>query len=109
MRWQGVANLTKITNAKLDAYLDLLSRVEDGRALLTIRRGFERTPAKRQRYASVLSSGRYPVQIVWGEADPALKIRVDGKRASRCGWPRSDPPAAGRLSFEKARHLPRPI
>ncbi len=81
MRLQGVADLTKITNAELDAYLDLLRRVDGGKAFLKIMRGFERTPAKRQLYISVLRSGQYPVEIVWGEADPALKIRVDGERA----------------------------
>jgi pimeloyl-ACP methyl ester carboxylesterase len=81
MRLQGVADLTKISNAELDAYLDLLRRVDGGRAFLKIMRGFERTPAKRQRYTAVLRSDQYPVQIVWGEADPALKIRVDGERA----------------------------
>lgn len=44
-------------------------------------RGFERTSAKRQRYVSVLRNGGYPVQIVWGDADPTLKISVDGERA----------------------------
>jgi haloalkane dehalogenase len=83
MRLQGVADLTKITKAELDAYLDLLRRVDGGRAFLKIMRGFERTPAKRQLYTSVLRSSRYPVQIIWGEADPALKISVDGERARR--------------------------
>jgi haloalkane dehalogenase len=81
MRWQGIDDKTKISNAELDAYLDLLRRGDGGRALLKIMRGFERTPAKRQKYVSVLRSDRYPVQIIWGEADPALKINVDGERA----------------------------
>jgi haloalkane dehalogenase len=81
MRWRGIADQSKITNAELDAHLELLRRVDGGRALLKIMRGFERTPAKRQKYVSVLTSGRYPVQIVWGEADPALKISIDGERA----------------------------
>jgi hypothetical protein len=81
MRLQGVADLTKITNAELDAYLDLLRRVDGGRAFLKIMRGFERTPAKRQLCLSVLRSGQYPVEIVWGEADPALKITVEGEQA----------------------------
>jgi|RhiMetStandDraft_4_1073278.scaffolds.fasta_scaffold00117_8 haloalkane dehalogenase len=80
-RWQGIADQTKITNGELDAYLDLLRRVDGGRAFLKIMRGFERTPAKRQKYVSVLRSGRFPVQMVWGEADPTLKISVDGERA----------------------------
>jgi haloalkane dehalogenase len=81
MRWQGIANQSKITNAELDAHLELLRRVDGGRAFLKIMRGFERTSAKREKYTSVLTSDRYPVQIVWGEADPALKISVDGERA----------------------------
>jgi haloalkane dehalogenase len=81
MRWQGIADQTKITNAELDAYLALLRGADGGHALLKIMRGFERTPAKREKYASVLRDGRYPVQIVWGEDDPALKINVSGERA----------------------------
>jgi haloalkane dehalogenase len=87
MRLQGVADLTKITNAELDAYLDLLRRVDGGRAFLKIMRGFERTPAKRQLYLSVLRSGQYPVEIVWGEADPALKISGGGRTSASCGRP----------------------
>ena len=81
MRWQGIADQTKITDAELDAYLALLRGANGGRAFLKIMRGFERTPAKREKYSSVLRDGRYPVQIVWGEADPALKINVSGERA----------------------------
>jgi pimeloyl-ACP methyl ester carboxylesterase len=80
MRRQGIADQAKISNAEMDAHLDLLRRGDGGRALLKIMRGFERTPEKRQRYVSVLRS-RYPVQIIWGEADPAIKISVDGERA----------------------------
>ena len=81
MRWQGIADQTKITDAELDAYLALLRGANGGRAFLKIMRGFERTPAKREKYSSVLRDRRYPVQIVWGEADPALKINVSGERA----------------------------
>lgn len=80
MRRQGIADQAKISNAEMDAHLDLLRRGDGGRALLKIMRGFERTPEKRQRYVSVLRS-RCPVQIIWGEADPAIKISVDGERA----------------------------
>jgi hypothetical protein len=87
MRLQGVADLTKITEAELDAYLDVLRREDGGRAFLKIMRGFERTPAKQERYTAVLRDGRYPVQIVWGEADPALKDQHGGRTSSTCGWP----------------------
>jgi haloalkane dehalogenase len=85
MRWlmgyQGVADTTKVTRAELDAYLVLLRGDDRGRAFLKIMRGFELTQAKRDLYVAVLRSGRYPVQVVWGEADPALKIGVHGELA----------------------------
>jgi haloalkane dehalogenase len=57
MRHQGIADLSKITTAELDAYLVLLRRTDNGRA--------------------------FPVQIIWGEADPALKISTFGEIARR--------------------------
>jgi pimeloyl-ACP methyl ester carboxylesterase len=50
-------------------------------AFLKIMRGFELTREKRDLYVGVLRSHRYPVQIVWGAADPALKLRTYGERA----------------------------
>ena len=81
MRLQGVADRTKITSAEVDAYLTLLRRQDGGRAFLKIMRGFELTRAKRDLYVGVLRSTRYPVQVVWGAADPALKITSRGEQA----------------------------
>jgi pimeloyl-ACP methyl ester carboxylesterase len=53
------------------------------RLFLRIMRGFERTPQKRRLYEGVLRDGRYPVQIVWGANDPALKLAVHGEIARR--------------------------
>lgn len=64
MRRQGVADLSKITTAELDAYLVLLRRTDNGRAFLKIMRGFELTRAKRD--VGLLRSRAFPVQIVWG-------------------------------------------
>jgi haloalkane dehalogenase len=44
-------------------------------------RGFELTQTKRELYVQALRSDRYPVQIVWGEADPTLKLAVHGEQA----------------------------
>jgi pimeloyl-ACP methyl ester carboxylesterase len=44
-------------------------------------RGFERTPAKRRLYESTLRAVPYPVQVVWGELDPALKLSEQGEQA----------------------------
>ena len=46
-------------------------------------RGFERTAQKQALYERVLRDRRYPVQIVWGSEDPALKLGVHGEEARR--------------------------
>jgi pimeloyl-ACP methyl ester carboxylesterase len=46
-------------------------------------RGFELTRAKRDLYVGLLRSRAFPVQIIWGEADPALKISTFGEIARR--------------------------
>ena len=83
MRWQGIADPSKVTKAELDAYLVLLRRVDAGRAFLKIMRGFELTRAKQDLYEAVLRDSRIRVQIVWSEADPALPIKTRGEQARR--------------------------
>jgi pimeloyl-ACP methyl ester carboxylesterase len=83
MSLQGVADRSAVPNGELDAYVDLLKREDGGRAFLKIMRGFERTPVKRDLYRSALASDRYPVQVVWGARDPALKVDVHGEAARR--------------------------
>ena len=83
MSLQGVADRSAVPNAELDAYVDLLKREDGGRAFLKIMRGFERTAVKRDLYRSVLASDRYPVQVVWGTRDPALKVDTHGEAARR--------------------------
>lgn len=83
MRIQGVQDMSKVSKDELGAYVDLLRRDDGGAAFLKIMRGFELTTAKRERYVGVLHSGSYPVQVVWGENDPALKLAVHGEAARR--------------------------
>ncbi len=83
MRLQGVADRSAVPNAELDAYVDLLKREDGGRAFLKIMRGFERTAVKRDLYRAVLASDRYPVQVIWGTRDPALKVDIHGEAARR--------------------------
>ena len=80
---QGIANHDAVTNAELDAYVDLLKREDHGRAFLKIMRGFERTAAKQELYERAVRGVPYPVQIVWGAEDPALKLGVQGEQARR--------------------------
>jgi haloalkane dehalogenase len=81
MRMQGIANQQAVADEELDAYFDLIKRDDGGRAFLRIMRGFERTPEKRRLYEGVLRDVPYPIQVVWGELDPALKQSVHGEQA----------------------------
>jgi len=83
MRLQGIEDMSSVSAAELGAYVELLKRDDGGRAFLKIMRGFERTPAKRALYVGVMGSDRYPVQVVWGADDPALKLAVHGEMARR--------------------------
>jgi haloalkane dehalogenase len=83
MRLQGVHDMSAVSRAELDSYVDLLRMGDGGAAFLRIMRGFERTPAKRALYESAVRDVPYPVQVVWGERDPALKLDVHGEQARR--------------------------
>lgn len=83
MRMQGVQDMTKVSKDELDAYVDLLRRGDGGAAFLKIMRGFERTRTKRDRFVGALRHGGYPVQVIWGENDPALTLAVYGEAARR--------------------------
>ena len=83
MRLQGIADMSAISGDELDAYVDLLKRDDGGAAFLKIMRGFERTAAKRDLYASAVRDVPFPVQVVWGERDPALPVDRYGEEARR--------------------------
>ncbi len=83
MALQGIANMAAVPREELDAYVDLLKREDGGRHFLRIMRGFERTAEKAALYRGALRDVPYPVQIVWGAADPALKLAVHGEQARR--------------------------
>ena len=81
MRLQGIGDMSSVEKSELDAWVDMLKGADGGRAFLQIMRGFERTRAKRDLYVSTLRDVPYPVQIVWGADDPALKLAVHGEQA----------------------------
>ncbi len=83
MRMQGIADMSQVSKDELGAYVDLLRRGDQGRAFLKIMRGFELTREKRDLYVDVLGGRRHPVQVVWGEDDPALSIAKRGEQARR--------------------------
>jgi haloalkane dehalogenase len=82
MRMQGVADMSQVSRRELNAYVDLLRR-DRGRAFLKIMRGFEPTRAKQDLYVGVLADQRYPVQVIWGDRDTALRINTQGEAARR--------------------------
>lgn len=83
MSMQGVNDRSKVSNEELNAYVDLLFGEDEARAFLKMMKAFETTPEKSHLYQSVVSSDRYPTQVVWGENDPALTYAVYGKAAER--------------------------
>ncbi len=80
MALQGVGDMSRVSGEELGAYVELLKRGDGGAAFLKIMRGFERTTQKRDLYRSTVRDVPYPVQVVWGAQDPALKITVHGEQ-----------------------------
>ena len=83
MRRQGVADTSAVTPGELDAYVDLLKRGDGGAAFLKIMRGFELTRTKRDLYVGALGAGSFPIQVIWGDRDPALRIAKHGEAVRR--------------------------
>lgn len=83
MRLQGIGDMSAVPGSELDAYVDLLRRGDGGRAFLKIMRGFQRTPEKRRRYVAAVQDAPYPVHVLWGAKDPALKVNPYGEIARR--------------------------
>jgi pimeloyl-ACP methyl ester carboxylesterase len=83
MYLQGIKDRGSMTADEIGAYVDLLKRHDRGRAFLKIMSGFERTPEKTRLYEGAVRDCPYPVQVVWGVDDPALKYSVQGQQARR--------------------------
>lgn len=83
MYLQGIGDRHATPAAELDAYVELLKREDGGRAFLRIMRGFERTAAKQRLYLDTLRSASYPIRVLWGRDDPALRLGVQGEQARR--------------------------
>jgi pimeloyl-ACP methyl ester carboxylesterase len=79
----GIHDMRRTRIEDVDAYMELLKHGDGGAAFLRIMRGFELTTEKRKLYRSALRNVPYPVQIIWGGQDPALKIDVHGRQAKR--------------------------
>ena len=80
---QGLEDRSATPKEEIDAYVDLLKRGDGGKAFLKVMRGFERTAQKQRLYESALRDVPYPVQVVWGAKDPALRLEKEGEAARR--------------------------
>jgi haloalkane dehalogenase len=80
---QGIGNPDATPREEIDAYVDLLKRKDGGLAFLAIMRRFERTREKRDLYVGAVRDVPYPVQVVWGVDDPALKVETQGEEVRR--------------------------
>lgn len=58
-----------------------MRREDGGRGFLRAMRAAERTDAKQSLYRSVVSSNKFPVQIIWTRDDPALPLATYGRQA----------------------------
>jgi pimeloyl-ACP methyl ester carboxylesterase len=81
MYYAGIADRRAVPVAEIDAHVELLKREDGGAAFLKIMRGFELTADKSRLYRGTVAEVPYPVQIVWGARDPALKLAVYGEQA----------------------------
>jgi haloalkane dehalogenase len=79
----GIRNRRAVPPEEVDAYRELVLRVDNGRAYLRIMRNLERTQEKARLYKRVVDTRvvPYPVQIVWGADDPILSLRKHGWKA----------------------------
>ena len=79
MRRVGVADPSALTDAEIDAYRLLAVGDDDAAGYLRIMRSL-RAGAGGTSYADVVDTRRvpYPVQVIWGAADPILMLKRRG-------------------------------
>jgi haloalkane dehalogenase len=83
LMWRvGIADRTSTSDAELDAWLELLRRDDGGRACVRMATGLERTRAKSEAYGEAIRRLTVPVQVLWGVADPVLKVDAQGAGVS---------------------------
>ena len=82
MAWQGIGDVRAVPPSEIDAHVALLKHGDGGRAFLRIMRSFETTAEKEARYISTVRNVPYPVQLLWGAQDPALRLDVYGRIAA---------------------------
>ena len=79
----GVKDRHSFSAADVGVYARQLKLDDGGRAFLRIMRGFEPTAEKERKYVELVGDADFPIEIVWGESDPALPIKRFGAEARR--------------------------
>lgn len=69
----GVLHAKNVPEEEIAAYVDLLKRNDNGAAFLKTMRNYDSSEKFREECISAIKDNPYPVQIIWGEKDPALK------------------------------------
>lgn len=80
MKTEGVHNEDVISQEEMTAYVHLLKRKDRGKAFLKIMRNFEKTKAFTESCYLALQNPVYPVQLIWGDADPFLPYEKYGRQ-----------------------------
>jgi haloalkane dehalogenase len=81
MKLQGIGDFSQVSRAEINAYLVLMKGDDRGRAFLKVSRRAQTTAGKQELYRRVVGSGSYPVQVVWGDQDPAMPVGKYGEKA----------------------------
>jgi pimeloyl-ACP methyl ester carboxylesterase len=81
LMWRvGISDRSSVSDAEIDAWLELLRHDDGGRACVRMATGLERTRAKSELYAATIRALAVPVQVLWGARDPVLRADVEGER-----------------------------
>ncbi|WP_236994921.1 alpha/beta hydrolase [Christiangramia fulva] len=69
----GVLSSRQISNEEIAVYVDLLKRKDKGNAFLKFMRNYDDSANFRNSCIPAIQNTPYPVQLIWGAKDPALK------------------------------------
>jgi haloalkane dehalogenase len=81
MKLQGIGDFSQVSRAEINAYLVLMKGDDRGRAFLKVSRRAQTTAGKQELYRRVVASESYPVQVIWGDQDPAMPVGKYGEKA----------------------------
>jgi hypothetical protein len=75
----GVESNERISKEEINAYVDILKQVDNGKAFLKIMRSFDHSEEFRKICYTAVQDTPYPIQAIWGGEDPGLTYERYGK------------------------------